>query len=89
MKKLSNTEAVLRKKALVIKKMYCISYIGVGKNLLANITKAFIGPPQNIKLSTARKIMKYGLSLIRIFLCLDKITGKCGYHFVHIRENTD
>ena len=53
--------------------IYCMSYIGFGKKLLADITKAFLGPPEHIKLSTVWKMIKYGFSLIRIFLYLGRI----------------
>ena len=64
--------------------IYCIPYIGFRKNLLVDITKAFLGLPQHAKLSTVWKMMKHRLSLIRIFLHLDRI----GDSF-KIRGNTD
>ena len=64
--------------------IYCISYIGFGKNLPVDITKAFLGPPRHIKLNTAWKIMKYGLSVTFIFLHLDGIGDS-----LQIRENKD
>ena len=69
--------------------------MGFEKNLLVDITIAFLGLPQHIKLSNARKMMKYGFSLILIFLYLEQNlrvcwnTGKYGYDFVHVWENTD
>ena len=65
--------------------LYCISYIGFGKNLLFVITKAFLGPPQHITSSTVWKMMKYGLSLIRNFLYLDKIFPYSKYGKIRIR----
>ena len=35
--------------------VYCISYIGLEKYLLVDITIVLLGPPQQIKLSTAKK----------------------------------
>ena len=64
--------------------IYCIFYMGFEKNLLVDITIALLGLPQHIKLSNARKMMKYGFSLILIFLYLDRISESVG-----IRENTD
>ena len=36
--------------------IYCLSYIGFGKNLLTDITKAFLGPSQHIKVEHCLKI---------------------------------
>ena len=33
--------------------IYCISYINFGKNLLVDITKGFLEPPQHTKLLSA------------------------------------
>ena len=62
----------------------CITPIGFGKNLLVDITKTFLGPPQHTKLITAWKVMKLGLFLICIFLYLDLIGDS-----VPVLENTD
>ena len=64
-----------------------ISYIGFGKSLPVDTTKAFLGPQQDIKLSTAWKMIKYRPSLILIFLCLGRIEDSVGS--VQIQENTD
>ena len=63
--------------------IYNIFFISFGKNLLVNITMVLLGPPRHVKLSIAWKMIKYGLSLIRIFLYLYRNKGS-----IQIRENT-
>ena len=47
--------------------IYCMSYIGFGKNLLVDVTKAFIGPSPH-KFEHCVKNDEYGLSLT-VFSC--------------------
>ena len=73
---------------LQIMLIYYISYIGFGKNLLIDITKSFLGPPQNTKLSTAWKMMKYRLSLIHKVTIKNVLILSC-FHCVKYHQIRD
>ena len=46
--------------------IYCMSYIGFGKDVLGDITKAFLGPPQH-KFQYCMKNDDNGLSHFSVF----------------------
>ena len=69
----------------------CIPNIRLRKNLLVDIKKAFVGPPQYIK-KFNDEIRTFSNPHFPVFgqnwrFCLNR--GKYGFDFVHIRETAD